>query len=113
MLIVELEPLETKTVRRHEKLPGKVKQSHVEEISLWKETAAKNEDSLINEVEVAKAGSVKMSVEMNLILACFTGHVRILQTLSNANSERKFMLTDATTKIREPLESGRSVTISE
>lgn len=46
-----------------------------EEISVWTESAAKNSDSLINNVKVAKADTVKMSVERYLVLARFEEHL--------------------------------------
>lgn len=50
-----------------------------------------------------------MSVEWNLILDRFEKHVRALRTLVNANVEQKVTLTDAMARIRELLESARSI----
>lgn len=48
-----------------------------------------------------------MSVETNLTLARFEEHIRSLQTLVNANVDRKVTFTGAMAKIMELLESGR------
>lgn len=101
------------TVRRHEEILDQVKQRHAEEVSVWKENSAENANSLINNVNVAKADIVKMSVESNFILDRFEEHVHALQALVNTNVERKGPLTDAVAKIRQLLESGRSINCSE
>lgn len=56
--------------------------------------------SLINDVKIAKADSVEMSVERNLILARFEEHVRSLQTQVKANVDRKATFTDTMAKLR-------------
>lgn len=78
----------------------KVKQRHAAEVSVWKETSRGNADSIINNVKVAKADIVKMSVERNLIRALFGEHFRALQTLVIANPERKVTLTDSMANIK-------------
>lgn len=76
--IVKLEPVKTITVRRHEEVLDEVKKRYAEEICVWKETSAENSDYLINDVKVAKVGSVKMSVERNSIFTRFEEHVLAL-----------------------------------
>lgn len=66
-------------------------------------------DVLINDVKVAKEDTFKLIVGRNFIIACIEEHARALQTLANANVELKVALTDAVAKIRELLESGRSM----
>lgn len=54
---------------------NEVKEGHAEEVSFWKETSAEKVNSLINDVNVENADSVKMSVERNLVLVRFGDHV--------------------------------------
>lgn len=75
------------------------KERHAEEVSDWKETSRKNANCLIINVNVAKTHSAKMSVELNLILVRFEKHDSALQTLVNANMERKVMSVDTMAKI--------------
>lgn len=74
---------------------------------VYKKTSQDNTDSLIDDLKVAKADSVKMSIERNLILAHFWEHICTLQTPANANVEWKMTLTDVMTKIPELFESVR------
>lgn len=64
---------------------------------------------MISGVKFAKADSVKMFVEMVLILARVKEHVCALQTLVNANVKRKLTLTDPVAKIKRLLQSGRLI----
>lgn len=107
--IAELESAKTIAVCRHVKLMEEVKQRHAEEVSVWKETCQENAASRINDVKVAKADTVKMSLERNLIQARFEEHVWALQMLVNANVESIVKLTAALAKIRKLLKSGRSI----
>lgn len=75
---MELGSIETSSVRRREKLLDEARQLHTEEINVWIKTSAETVDSLIDDVKVAKADGVEMSVERNLILAYFEKHVRAL-----------------------------------
>lgn len=86
---MELKSLETIIVRQHEELLDETKQRHAKVISIWKETSAVNADSLINNVNVAKADSVKMFVKRNVLFARFEEHVRALQNLVNFNVDSK------------------------
>lgn len=45
----------------------------------------------------------------NFVLACLEKHVRLLQTLVNANVERKITLTNSMGKTMELFGSGRSI----
>lgn len=63
--IAELESVETVTVRRQEELMEKAKQRHAEEVNVWKETSLEDADSLVNDVKVPNANSVKMAVKWN------------------------------------------------
>lgn len=83
--------------------------SYTEEISIWKETSAENADSLITDVNVAKANGVKMSVKRILVLARFQEHVRALQALVNANVDREVAIAHAMAKVGELLKIGRSI----
>lgn len=102
--IANLEPTETITACRDEAFLEDVKKRHAEEVELWKETSAENEDSLIIDVNAAKADSGKMSGERNLILTGFEEHVRAMLALVNANVEPKVALKDAMTTVSEQLE---------
>lgn len=62
---------------------------YAEEIGVWNDTSAEHANSLFIDVRVAKADSVKKSVERYLILACFEEQVRTLQALVNVNVEPK------------------------
>lgn len=97
------------TVRPQEVLMSEVKQHHAEEVSVWKDTSRKNADSFISDVEVGRAGSVKISVERNFCLPLMEGHVRGLHILVNPNVEQKITLTEAMEKIQQLLESARSI----
>lgn len=66
-------------------------------------------DGLISDVNVVKAENLKMSVGRNLILAHFLPNICALQTLVNANVERKVTSTVVMKKIRQLFESGRSI----
>lgn len=88
---------------------GQSKQLRAEKISIFKVTYIENADSLINHIKVARAESVKMSVERNMISARFEEHVCALHTLGNANVQRKVSLTEAIAKVRNLLESVRSI----
>lgn len=101
----ELNSVETITVRRHRELMEKGRQRHAEEVSVWKEPSRENAHCLANTMKDAKADIVKIYVERNLNLARFEKHVRAVQTLVDANVERKVTFTDAMAKIRELLES--------
>lgn len=83
--IAEVESVETITIPRRGDVSDEDKQRHTDEISVWKETSAENADSVINNGKVAKADSIKMSVNRNLILDRFEEHVRALQALIDAN----------------------------
>lgn len=107
--IAELESVEAITARRHEELLREVKQRAAKEIKVWEETSGKNADSLIINVKVVKAGSVKISVEWNLILVHFKKRARVLQDPLTANVERKITLTEAILTARELLERCRSI----
>lgn len=108
-LIADFESTETITVCWHEAFLEEVKKRHAEKVKVCKETYAENADSLINDVRGAKADSVKMSIERNLNLARFEGHVRAVQALLNANFDRKVTLKDAMTTVRELLQSGYNI----
>lgn len=104
--IEEIESVEAINIRRHEELMKDDEQRIAEEVSVWKEIFGEDEDRMVNDVEVATADSVKMSIEQKLVLAPFEKHVRALQVLVSANVERKVTLNDAMTKIWELHESG-------
>lgn len=107
--ILKLESVEKVTVRRREELMDGIKRRHAEHFPVWKETSRDNLDSLINDVKVAKAGSVKMSVEPILIIARFKEHVRAVQTPFNANVEQNVKFTGSMAKTRKIPESGRLI----
>lgn len=60
-------------------------------------------------MRVANAERVRTSVEKILILARSEEHVRAMQTPVNANVQQKVPLRNAMAKIRELLESSRSI----
>lgn len=64
-------------------------------------------------MKVAKADSVQMSVEKNLILAGLEEHGCSLQALVNANVKRKVTLMDAMTTLRKLLESDCTISKSD
>lgn len=66
-------------------------------------------DSSINDLKLAKADSVRISVEPNLILGRLEKNAQALRFLVNANVERKLTSTDSMAKIRKLLESGLSI----
>lgn len=105
----KLESIDTITVPRDGELLNEVKQRLAKGISVWKEIPAENLDSLIKNVKFAKADSVKISVESNLIFAGFKEHVCALQVLVIAKMERKVVLSDAMRKLKDLLESGYSI----
>lgn len=70
---------------------------------------AENADSLINDVKAAKADSVRMSLEKNLIFARFGKHAHAPWNVVNTNVERKVSLMEDTAKVRKLFESGRSM----
>lgn len=61
--IAKPESVGTVTGRRHEESLHEIKKCHAEEIGVWKGTYAENADSLVNDVKIAKADSVMMSVK--------------------------------------------------
>lgn len=93
--IAELESAETLKVRRHNEILEEVKTRHAKMVGVWRETRVEIADSLITDIEVTKAYSVKMSLEKNLILAQFAELVRALQVLVSANMERKVTSTES------------------
>lgn len=110
--IADLESAETIIVLRHEVLSEDVKQHHAKNFSSWKETFAENADSLINNTKVAKADTVKMAIEKNLISARFEQHVWAPHARENANVKRNLTIANALAKIRELLESVHSIKCS-
>lgn len=76
--IAELKSTETMTVRPHEELLEEVKYRLAKEVGVWKETSVKDSNSLINDVRLAKADRVKISVNRNWILSRWEEHVRAL-----------------------------------
>lgn len=105
--------MEAINVRQYGKFLKEFKIRRTEEVGVWKKTSAETADSFINDVKVAKADSVKMAVESNLILACFDEHVRTLQTLVNVIVDQKVTFTDTMKTTEELLESGRSISESD
>lgn len=85
------------------------KQRNAREISVWKKTSTESTDNLIKDEKVAKADSIRMTVEKSLILACFKELVSALQALVNANVKRKVTIKEAMQKDRALLASGRSI----
>lgn len=111
--ITELESMETLTGRGREDVLEKIKQRHAKEDGAWKETSAGKTNSLINDVTVAKAEGIKISVERNEIPSRFAEHVSALHALVKANVEHKVPLNDAMKTLKELLESCRSIKKSE
>lgn len=66
-------------------------------------------DSVNNNVMVAKAYSVRMSVERNSIRARIKESVLVLQTFTNANLDQIEPLRSTKTTVNELLESGRFI----
>lgn len=58
----ELEVGDTIIVRPHEELMIEAKQRHGEKVTVWEEIYRENVDPLINDLKVAKAKSIKISV---------------------------------------------------
>lgn len=102
----ELKSVASLNIRRYEELLDEAKQRQAGDVSVWKKTSVENADFQNNNVKVARADSVRMSVDMNLISACFEEHVRALQALVNLNVERKVTFTGGMAKIRDLLQSG-------
>lgn len=71
----------TITVHRRKVLLDEVRQRHAEEVRVCNETSAENVESLINDVEVVKSVSVRVSLERNLVVDCFEEHVCALLAL--------------------------------
>lgn len=90
-----------------------IKQLHAKEISVLKKTSVKNLDSPISDEIVAKADSVKMSLERNQILTRFEEYIRDLQALVDDIADRKVTMTDAMERVGELFQSGPSVNKSE
>lgn len=109
MCIAKLELVKTVNVRLHGELLDKTRTRHAEEFSVWRETSDEKADGAINYVKGAKADSVQMSVEKNLMLDHYAERVRAVQILINANVQRKVTLTDVMAKVRELLERDHSV----
>lgn len=75
-------------------------------------SSAEITDSLINNVQVAKAEGVKMSVERTFILI-FDEYVLDSHALVNANVEPKVTLKIKMALVREVIQSDRSINRSE
>lgn len=103
--IAELECMMKMTVRRHGKLINEVSHCNALKFSVWKETSAKNADSVISDVKVANTNAAELSVIRNLILARSGELVQALRAPVDANVELKATLTDIMRKIRGLLES--------
>lgn len=67
---------ETMAIRRHKVHMKVAKQRHVQKVSVRKETFRVNADSLVTDVKIARADSVKMAIDRNLIQSRFESHVR-------------------------------------
>lgn len=59
---MKVKSVETMTIRRHKELMDNVEQCHTEKVSVWKETFRENTNSLTNDVKVAEAVSVRISM---------------------------------------------------
>lgn len=77
--LADLESVEMMTIRRHQNLLNELKQPHAKKVTVWLENSRDSADSLNNDVRVAKAEAIKMSVDRNLILARYKRHLQALR----------------------------------
>lgn len=97
------------TARCHEEHLHQLKQPHAKDINVRKETSGGNAGSPINNLKVANADIVTISVEKTLIFARLEELFRTMQALNNANVEPSLSLMGAMKKVKMLFKCGRSI----
>lgn len=99
-------------VCRRDAFLEKIKQRHSGQIGVMKENSGKNADSVIDDVKVPKADSVKISIKRNTILVRFGKHVLALQAPVNARRATEVNFDVGKVTVRVELDSVRSSNMS-